>query len=157
LNGYAMRPAMVEDLEAVLHHRRRMFEDMGYRDEAALDLMVASSAVLLKKGLADGSYRGWLVERLGAGVIAGGGVISLEFQPHPQNAGSRRSWIVNMYTEPEHRRRGVARWIVEAIVAWCREAGLPSVYLHASNDGRPLYASFGFEPTSEMRLDLTKR
>ena len=62
-----------------------------------------------------------------------------------------------MFTEPEHRRRGLARWIVETIVGWGREAGLPGVYLHASDEARPLYASLGFEPTSEMRLDLSKR
>lgn len=156
MNGYTMRAATIDDLSVVLHHRRRMFEDMGYADHAALDRMVASSATLLRVGLADGTYRGWLVERPGDGVVAGGGVISLEFQPHPQNPGTRRSWIVNMFTEPDHRRHGLARWIVETIVGWCREEGLPAVYLHASDDGRALYGSLGFEPTTEMRLDLRK-
>jgi GNAT superfamily N-acetyltransferase len=156
VDGYTMRTATERDLTVVLHHRRRMFEDMGYRDVVALDRMTASSAALLGASLRERNYRGWLVELDGAGVVAGGGLISLEFQPHPVNAGSRRSWIVNMFTEPEHRRRGLARWIVETIVAWCRDSGLPGVYLHASDDGRGLYASLGFEPTSEMRLDLTK-
>ena len=117
--GYTMRTATVEDLSLVLHHRRRMFEDMGYRDRQALDHMSATSAVLLRTGLVDGNYRGWLVEASGR-VVAGGGVISLEFQPHPRVPTSRRSWIVNVYTEPEHRRKGLARWITETIVESCR-------------------------------------
>jgi hypothetical protein len=40
------------------------------------------------------------------------------------------------------------------IVAWGRESGLGSLYLHASDEGRPLYRSLGFVPTNEMRLDF---
>jgi len=30
------------------------------------------------------------------------------------------------------------------------------VYLHASDEGRPLYESIGFDATNEMRLDLSR-
>jgi GNAT superfamily N-acetyltransferase len=157
VKGYEIRPATLDDLEVVLHHRRRMFEDMGYTDAGGLERMVETSRVFLGKGLSEGTYRGWLVSAEGTrGVVAGGGVVSLEFQPHPVVPTTRRSWIVNMYTEPPHRRRGLARFIVQAIVTWCREAGLPAVFLHASDDGKPLYASLGFQPTSEMVMDLRK-
>jgi hypothetical protein len=43
---------------------------------------------------------------------------------------------------------------METIVAWCREAGYPSVALHASHEGRPLYETLGFKTTGEMRLRL---
>ncbi|HSB61454.1 MAG TPA: GNAT family N-acetyltransferase, partial [Vicinamibacteria bacterium] len=63
-------------------------------------------------------------------------------------------WVLNMYTEPAFRRQGLARQVLEEILAWCREQGLRSVFLHASRAGRPLYESLGFEPTSEMRVVL---
>ena len=40
------------------------------------------------------------------------------------------------------------------ILAWLREQGLQSVDLHASDAGRHLYETLGFEPTNEMRLRL---
>jgi hypothetical protein len=40
------------------------------------------------------------------------------------------------------------------MIEWCRKQGLAMVYLHASQDGRSLYESLGFEPTTEMRLKL---
>ena len=49
-----------------------------------------------------------------------------------------------MYTEPEHRRRGLARRLMAEMIAWCRAAGLGSVSLHASDAGRPLYEALGF-------------
>jgi hypothetical protein len=44
--------------------------------------------------------------------------------------------------------------LTQTIIAWCRERGFEWIYLHASNQGRPLYESLGFVPSSEMRLKL---
>jgi len=154
VNTYRIRPATALDLEVVLHHRRRMFEDMGFTDPPALDAMLASATPLLRRGLADGTYRGWLAEESGGGIVAGGGVIILEFQSRPDDPRPQRAWVVNMFTEPEHRRRGLARRLMESMLAWCRAEGMRCLYLHASDDGRPLYESMGFTSTNEMRLDL---
>lgn len=155
MSGYTIRPATADDLGAVLHHRRRMFEDMGYTDTAALEAMLASATPLLRRGLGDGTYRGWLVESAADGVIvAGGGVILLEFQSHPADPRPQRAWVVNMFTEPAHRRRGLARRLMDTMLAWCRAQGMHSLYLHASDHGRPLYESMGFTPTNEMRIVL---
>jgi GNAT superfamily N-acetyltransferase len=151
---YSIRPATPRDLEVVLHQRRRMFEDMGYTDLKALDTMLAIAAPLLERGLTDGTYRGWLAEASGGRVVAGGGVIILKFQPHPLDPRPQRAWVVNMFTEPEHRRQGLARRLMETIVEWCRSDGMRFLYLHASDYGRPLYESMGFKPNNEMRLTL---
>ncbi len=154
MNTYQIRPAVPQDLEAVLYHRRRMFEDIGFTDRQALDTMLAISTPLIARGMADGTYRGWLVETSGGGVVAGGGVIILPFQPHPIDPRPQRAWVVNMFTEPGHRRRGLARRLVQTMVEWCSAEGMRYLYLHASDDGRPLYESMGFKSTNEMRLAL---
>jgi GNAT superfamily N-acetyltransferase len=46
-----------------------------------------------------------------------------------------------MYTEPEHRRQGLARRLMDAMIAWCGREGYGTLYLHASDEGRALYAS----------------
>ena len=130
-----------------------MFEDMGYTDGQALEVMRAVSTPLIGRGIEDGTYRGWLVEA-SDGVVAGGGVILLQFQPHPVDPRPQRAWVVNMFTEPEHRRRGLARLLMDAILTWCRAEDLRFLYLHASDEGRPLYESLGFVPTNEMLLEL---
>jgi GNAT superfamily N-acetyltransferase len=62
--------------------------------------------------------------------------------------------IVNVYTEPAHRRRGLARRLMVAMLDWLREQGYGTVSLHASDYGRPLYESLGFAATNEMRMQL---
>jgi GNAT superfamily N-acetyltransferase len=148
-----LREATGADVRTIIHHRRGMFREMGFRDEAALDAMEATSAPFIKSGLEDGSYRGWLVQTE-VGVVAGGGLVIVGYPSAPHDPSTRRAWILNMYTEPEYRGRGYARSIVEAMVAWSRKQGFGWVSLHASEAGRHLYEALGFEPTNEMRLLL---
>jgi GNAT superfamily N-acetyltransferase len=60
--------------------------------------------------------------------------------------------ILNVYTERELRKRGIARQVMLAILAWVKERGFRSVNLHASDEGRALYEKLGFSATNEMRL-----
>jgi predicted GNAT family acetyltransferase len=62
--------------------------------------------------------------------------------------------IVNVYTEPDHRRRGLARRLMVTMLDWLRQEGYGTVSLHASDYGRALYESLGFRATNEMRLQL---
>ncbi len=125
----------------------------GVNDAASLDAMAAAATVTIRSGLVDGSYRGWLAEN-GGDVVAGGGLVIFNYQPSPSEPVARRASILNMYTEPEYRRRGLARQLMRAMLAWCREQGFHAVSLQASEDGRALYESLGFMPTNEMRLVL---
>lgn len=151
--GSRIRPATADDAAVIIHHRRSMFSDMGFREEAALDAMQATSEPWIRAGLQDGSYRGWLAEIEGR-VVAGGGLVVVGYPSAPSDPQPRRVWILNMYTEPEFRGRGLAKSIIEIMIDWCREQGLGWVSLHASDAGRRLYESLGFEPTNEMRLAL---
>ena len=62
--------------------------------------------------------------------------------------------IVNVYTEPAYRRRGLARRLMVAMLEWAHGEGYGTVSLHASDFGRSLYESLGFKATNEMRLQL---
>jgi GNAT superfamily N-acetyltransferase len=57
-----------------------------------------------------------------------------------------------MYVEPDYRRRGIARQLMNAILAWARDGRVARLVLHASQDGRHLYTAMGFVPTNEMQF-----
>jgi len=108
--------------------------------------------------LADGSYHHWLALDSSGRVSGGGGVLLCPWPPNPLDPCTERAVILNVYTEPEFRKRGIARQIMLTILAWVKQQGLRSVNLHASDEGRPLYEQLGFEATNEMRLrfDVSK-
>ena len=148
-----IRAALLADIPEILRQRRRMYEDIHHPDSAVLDAVVSLSSAYLKLAMAEGSFRAWLAVE-GDRVVAGGAVIISPWPAHPYDLECRRATILNVYTDPEHRRRGIARKLMQTIIAWCQREGFARVTLHASDDGRHLYESLGFEPSNEMRLNL---
>jgi len=146
------RPATTSDCEVILHHRRSMFRDMGEGTPASLDRMVETTRPWLERALSEGSYRAWLAEIAEGKVVAGGGILISSWPSRPEDSNTRRALILNVYTESEFRRQGLARHLMQRMIDWLKEAGFKSVALHASDEGRALYEALGFEPTNEMRL-----
>ena len=140
------------DLETILHHRRSMFRDMGEGTVEQLDRMVEVARPWLVRALENGSYRHWLAVDASGFVAGGGGVLISPWPANPFDPCVERAVILNMYTETEFRRRGIARLVMETILAWCKSYGLRGVNLHASEEGRALYEKMGFTQTNEMRL-----
>jgi len=97
---------------------------------------------------------GLVVETSGDGVVAGGGVIILPFQPHPIDPRPQRGLGCEHVYGTGASTSGPGRRLVQTMVKWCSAEGMRYLYLHASDDGRPLYESMGFKSTNEMRLAL---
>jgi GNAT superfamily N-acetyltransferase len=151
-----IREAAPSESAIILHHRRSMFRDMGEGTVEELDRMVEVASPWLARALADGSYRHWLALDSSRRVAGGGGVLLCRWPANPKDLCTERAVILNVYTEPEFRKLGIARQIMLTILAWVKEQGLRSVNLHASDEGRPLYEKLGFEATNEMRLRFDK-
>ena len=152
-----IRLADRDELETILHHRRSMFRDMREGTNEELDRMVEVARPRLARALADGSYRHWLAIDASGRVAGGGGVLLSPWPANPHDPCTERAVILNVYTEQEFRRRGIARQVMGIILEWIKAYGLRSVNLHASEEGRQLYERLGFVPTNEMRLWLEPR
>jgi GNAT superfamily N-acetyltransferase len=149
-----IRAETVDDAEAVVEHRRAMFFDMGYRDEGALAAMSLAFRPWLVERMRSGEYLAWMADRGDGGIVAGLGLWLMDWPPHMIGPGARRGNILNVYTQPEARRQGIARRLMETALEWCRTHGIRAVILHASPEGRALYEKLGFQPTNEMRITV---
>ena len=155
-DDYRVRVATLADADVLVRHRIGMFTDMGVPlDAAALD---PAFRAWLAETMPAGTYRAWLAET-GAGEVAGGGGITIiPWPPGPRYGGDKLAFVYNVYTEPAHRRRGLARLVMDTIHAWCRDAGITSMALNASRDGKPLYESMGYaeSPSPMMFLPIVR-
>jgi GNAT superfamily N-acetyltransferase len=131
-----------------------MWWDVGRRDEGVLDLMEVAAREYFADALVNGSYRGFLAANETGETVGGGGIVISPWPGVPRQREPRRATILNVYVEPEHRRHGIARMLMKAMIAWCKENNFVRVDLHASDDGRSLYEQLGFKPTNEMSLEI---
>lgn len=148
-----IRPATLPDLELILHHRREVFREMGGHYAQNLAAFEDASREYFETALRNDTYLGLFGEIEGR-VITGGGLVVVPWPGSPMNFEPRRAWILNVYVEPDQRRRGFARRIMQALIDLGKARGFRTLALHASDDGRPLYEQLGFAPTREMRLLL---
>jgi len=145
---FHIRQAIPDDTSIIGWHRARMFQDMGLVPDELFESFRTKALDRLGKALASGDYFGWLVSPRNAPqkIIAGAGVIIREVPPFPIRHKNGEITI------PEWRRRGLAKLLINTIIAWSRQRNLDGLVLHSSDDGRALYEQLGFISTTEMRL-----
>ena len=62
--------------------------------------------------------------------------------------------ILNMYTVPEARRKGISSLVLDHLIEEAKKMGISKVALHTTKDGEKLYRNFGF---SEPRFPYLER
>lgn len=151
IEPYTIRVATIEDVALIARHRAAMFRDMGEVSASEAEALRVNAEPWLAGLFSAGGYRGWVVE-FDSDPVCSGGVWLRDLPPRPGYLqGGRWGHVVNVYTEPQHRRRGIARALMVEVIAWCK-ANVDQVTLAASAEGRPLYEELGFAPTNDMRL-----
>lgn len=148
---HSVRLATVEDTALITRHRVQMFQDNGFTPNCTWEEMEEAFARWLEPHLRNDSYVGWIVEDSG-NVVASGGLWVMEFPPHWTDMQARRAYLLNFYTAPEARGRGIAKELVELAKQEARRRGIKIVTLHASKFGRPIYEKLGFSQNNEMIL-----
>ncbi|MGI4827243.1 MAG: GNAT family N-acetyltransferase [Janthinobacterium lividum] len=148
-----IRRAVPDDADRITKHRQKMFRENQFGSDDVLTEMAVAFGAWVRQALQDDRYAGILVEENGE-VIAGAGVFFAEFPPHWRHPEPLRAYICNVYTEPAHRGRGLAKLRTEKLLDECRQRNVETVVLHASSMGRPVYEKLGFVQSDEMILSL---
>ncbi|HZJ55946.1 MAG TPA: GNAT family N-acetyltransferase [Myxococcaceae bacterium] len=147
-----VREAGAVDLPELIRLRLALLSTFGPVDHP--DALAEATAGYLERAMSDGSFLAVVAEVDGR-LVASSGLCVLRRLPLADNPGGLEGYILNMYTEPTWRRRGLARDILRQLLALGKQRGLARVWLHATADGRALYEAEGFtgNPTAlERRL-----
>jgi GNAT superfamily N-acetyltransferase len=152
---YRVRQATLDDIDVLVRHRLAMFTDMGREFDAQLIAQMFRDWV--RAMLIAGDYHAWLCETATGEVAAGAGLSLIKWPPGPSPIrGDRAAFVYNVYTEHAHRRRGLARRLMETLHAWCAQHGVGAIALNASGDAQRLYESLGYQvAASPMMWKIT--
>jgi GNAT superfamily N-acetyltransferase len=155
--SYTLRLAAAADADLLAAQRVAMFREMGRTTPMVEQPLFDACAAHFAHALTSGEIVAWIAELQGspASVIGGAGVQLRPLLPRTDPTGEvllvgREGLVLNVYVEPEHRRQGVARRLMETLIEWAPGAGIVRLVLHAAPAGRVLYETLGFRASNEM-------
>lgn len=138
------RRATVEDLDLLVKTRIEVLRAANGLDDAVdMPEVERQSRDYYRQALASGAHIAYLVFD-GEELAGAGGVSFYRLLPTCHNPTGENAYIMNMYTRPAYRRRGIAYKTLDLLVAAARERGVSRITLEATRMGRPLYEKYGF-------------
>lgn len=94
--------------------------------------------------LADGTFVSWLAMD-GDKIIGTSGMSFVEKPPYFGCPSGRLGLLSSMYTNPDYRRMGIAKELLNRVVEEARAYGCGAVHITASDMGVKLYTAYGFK------------
>ncbi len=78
-------------------------------------------------------------------MFVGTGAVSFfQVMPTYHNPSGNKAYIMNMYTAPDYRRKGIAYKMLDILIKDIRNRGVTAISLEGTDMGRPLYEKYGF-------------
>jgi ribosomal protein S18 acetylase RimI-like enzyme len=146
------RLATADDIPEVVRLRRVLFDSLGANDPG----WELRCAEVLRGAMLGGSMVVVVVEApSGEGLAAVGSGEIQQRLPGPRNPTGLLGYIGTMATDPQWRRRGMARAVLRLLLHELARRGVDRVELHATSEAESLYRSVGFAERPgglEMRL-----
>jgi GNAT superfamily N-acetyltransferase len=145
-----IRRAVPADLDLLVELRLRFRADVECRDhDPAGDPRTDDTRRFYEATIADGSHVVWLAERNGR-VVGCSAVTLIPVPPRRHLAGRFDGLVLTVWVEPEHRGDGVARRLMEELLAAREELGIQRLLLKATDMAKPLYESLGFTSPADL-------
>ena len=149
--GITYRRLEGKDLDTFIRMRIAQLREEGATED--LDLVPALRDYY-RRHMADGTYVSWLAVD-GEKIVGTSGMSFVEKPPYFGSPSGRIGLLSSMYTDPEYRRKGIAKELLSRVVEEARNYGCGCVQITASDMGVLLYTAFGFRKNGNfMQFNL---
>ncbi len=147
------KKASIADLEILTRVRMEVLRAAnGLSGSVDMEEVNRQTRRYYQAALLDDTHAAYLVWD-GEHIAGAGGISFFQVMPTCHNPSGKKAYIMNMYTHPAYRRRGVAYKTLNLLVGEARRRGIAAISLEATAMGRPLYEKYGFLPMDhEMEL-----
>ncbi len=129
-----------KELDTFIRMRIRQLREEGAAED--IDLVPALRDYY-DRHMSDGTFVSWLAVD-GDRIVGTSGMSFVEKPPYFGCPSGKMGILSSMFTDPEYRRRGIARELLSRVVGEARAYGCGTVQITASDMGVLLYTDFGF-------------
>lgn len=150
---FELKRAGMEDMDALVSTRIEVLRAANQlSDDTDMSKVEKESKNYYEKALPEGLHTAYLVYDK-ARIVGAGGVSFYSVMPTYHNPTGEKAYIMNMFTNPNYRRKGIAMDVLDLLVKEAKSRGVKQITLEATQLGRPLYEKYGFvKMQNEMEL-----
>lgn len=128
------------ELDSFIDMRINQLREEGAKED--IDLVPALRDYY-NRHMADGTFVSWLAFD-GNKIVGTSGMSYVEKPPYFGCPSGKMGLLSSMFTNPDYRRKGIAKELLSRVVNDAKEYGCGTVQITASDMGIKLYADFGF-------------
>jgi GNAT superfamily N-acetyltransferase len=137
--------ATPQDVQTLVEYRIRFALEMASeQSEEAINKLKEQMTSYFARATAYNSCISFIA-KCGDKIAGIGSMHVRELAGNFKNLSGQWGYIMNMYTAPEFRKRGVSTGILNELIEEGKKAGVTAFELHASKLGEPVYIKNGFE------------
>lgn len=151
MNELTYRAAHIEDLESLIELRVEFLEEANGKPHEDPDSLRADLRSYFSQHLVAGSFVAWLCEHVGE-IVATSGISFYDLPPSYSNSNGKVGYIMNMYTKPPFRGKGIARSLFIKMLDEGTKRNVGKFVLHATKDGEYLYKQHGFSMSGDEMI-----
>ena len=140
ISNITYRKLTEADLPTFIQMRITQLREEGAKED--FDLVPALKDYY-NRHLADGTFVSWLALD-GDKIIGTSGMSFVEKPPYFGCPSGRLGLLSSMFTNPDYRRKGIAKELLHRVVEEARAYGCGAVQITASDMGVKLYTAYGF-------------
>ena len=129
-----------KELDTFIQMRIRQLREEGATED--IDLVPALQDYY-NRHMSEGTFVSWLAMD-GDRIVGTSGMSFVEKPPYFGCPSGKMGLLSSMFTDPEYRRKGIAKELLSRVVEEARAYGCGTVQITASDMGVLLYTDFGF-------------
>jgi GNAT superfamily N-acetyltransferase len=149
------RRAGINDVEALVDYRIKFLNELdNHRENNGTRILRQSLSEYFSKAIPGNDFIAWLAELNGRIVGTSGMVVWQLPGRYGGLESGRAGYILNMYTVPEARGKGICTRLLKELISEARVIGLRYLHLHATKDGIRIYKKRGFVEVEQPELKL---
>jgi ribosomal protein S18 acetylase RimI-like enzyme len=149
------RPATINDVSALVDYRVRFLNELlNHPEDDATKVLRKSLVEYFTRAIPSRDFIAWVAEYDGKIIATSGMVVWQKPAIYGGVESGKLGYLLNFYTIPEARGRGIATRLLNELLREAKSSGLKYLHLHASKDGISIYRKAGFMEPKMPELEL---